>query len=152
MSAVKQIHPLLGAVLLACAPLAHADTLQLPNVRIVTPSDAQRTAMSRWDSQAPAPAFRAYKDPVSGVLVDQSPEEALKASGTQSKAAARSAPPITFTSPKGGVIMSLDDSAMSNSVVTRDASGRPVMQCVTGTEAALDVLTRKTVKEDRHDH
>jgi hypothetical protein len=151
MSAAKPSHSLLGVVLLACAPFAHADTLQLPNVRIVTPSDAQRTAMSRWDSQATAPALRAYKDPVSGELIDQSPEEALRA-GVQLKSAARSAPPITFTSPNGGVIMSLDESAMSNSVVTRDARGRPVMQCVTGTAAALDVLTRKTVKEDRHDH
>lgn len=150
MSAAKS-HLLMGAVLLACAQLAHADPLQLQNVRIVNATDAQRTAMSRWDAQAGSPAFRAYKDPETGTLRDQTPEEALKA-GVQSKAAARSAPPITFTSPKGGVIMSLDEGAMSNSVVTRDANGRPVMQCVTGADAALDALTRKSVKEAGHDH
>ena len=148
MSAGK-FHPLLGAVLLACAPLAQADTLQLPNVRIITPTDAQRTAMSKWDAQAASGSMRAYKDPESGELRSQTPEEAVAAGG-HSKSAARGEP-ISFTSPYGGTIM-LDESYMINSVVTRDASGKVQMQCVTGGNAALEMLMTKSVKEHRHDH
>ena len=147
-----------GVALLAGAQVAFADTtanpsagvLRLPNVRIVTPTDGQRAAMARLDASSGQSAVRAYKDPLTGELRDQTPEEMME--GGLSKAVTKPAAK-SFTSPYGGTIMPLDDSYMSNSVVTKDATGRLRMQCVTGAETASDIVLKgKAVKEQRHDH
>jgi hypothetical protein len=124
--------------------------LQLPNVRVINATPAQRSAMSKWDAQSASASMRAYKDPETGQLREQSPEEAAKEGGL-SKSAARGEP-INITSPYGGTIMALDDSFMVNSVVTRDASGKMLMQCVTGGNPALEAVKSRSAKEHRHDH
>ena len=54
---------------------------------------------------------------------------------------------------KGGVAVMLDETFMSSAVVTKDASGKLQMECVTGSGATANALVNgKTVKGHGHDH
>jgi hypothetical protein len=150
----------LGAVaLLAGAQAASAETvahpeagvLRLPNVRIEVASPSQIAAASRAGTNPSQAGLRAYKDPETGELRDQTPEEMMEAGGTAKAGAARAAK-SAFASPQGGIIIPLDDSFMSNSVVSKDAAGKIHMQCVTGDDAAHAALDGKAGKAQRHDH
>lgn len=127
-----------GVALLAGAQVASADTLahpavgvlRLPNVRIEAASPNQIAEASRATANPAQAGFRAYKDPVTGELREQTPEEMME--GGNAKSASKSAAKSSFTTPRGGVGMHLDESFMSNAVVTKDAAGKIDMQCVTG--------------------
>ena len=99
-----------------------------------------------------APRMRAYIDPATGELREQTPEEAMEA-GMKSKSAppvASAAKSAAAASPFGGFIAEVDDSFMLNTVATRDAAGRLKMQCVPG--GSLASLLRNTEKEHGHAH
>ena len=98
-----------------------------------------------------ARGVRAFRDPVTGQLRDQTPEEMAAEAFNQVPDGATSAP---MGSRKGGVMVELDDAFMSNAVVSRGASGKLELQCVTGGGHAIEAALGKrgTVKGDRHDH
>ena len=122
--------------------------MQFPNARIeaATPAQVQRAARSSAVQQG----VRAFKDPVSGRLRDQTPEEMAAAAFTQVPDGATSA---EIASRRGGVMVELDDSFMSNAVVTKDVSGKAHFQCVEGHDHALGAVLRKplSTQERRHD-
>ena len=132
----------------ADAALAQADAhpaagaIKLNNVRI---EHAPQLAV-----QAPqAAGMRAYIDPATGELRDQTPEEAMEA-GT--KSAFRSAPVAKSlaASPFGGFVAELDESFMLNAMATRDASGRLRMQCVPA--SGVQAFLKGSHKEAGHAH
>jgi hypothetical protein len=139
-----------GVALLAGAQVAFADTpahpasgvLTLSNVRVEAASANQIAEASRAGSKPAQSGFRAYKDPITGELRDQTPEEMMDA-GTRSKSARTRAAKSGFASPRGGVGVRLDESFMSNAVVVKDAEGKNHMQCVTSEDNG---------KAHRHDH
>ena len=95
--------------------------------------------------------MRAYVDPATGELREQTPEEAA-AGATKSATAFRSFKSTVTTSPLGGLIAEVDDDTfMVNAVVTRDASGKLKMQCVAGPES-LKAALRGAGKEHGHAH
>jgi hypothetical protein len=146
---------LAGAQVALAGVTAHPSSgmLQLQNVRIQSGTASQVATVSRATTYASG--FRAYKDPVTGELRDQTPEEMMKdgmADLSKSASASRAAK-AAFPSPGGGLLIPLDDSFLSNAVVTKDAAGHAHMQCVTGHEAAADALAHaKAGKGVRHDH
>jgi hypothetical protein len=148
-----------SALLLAGAPLAFAQTaqapasngaLQFPNIRVLTASPEMKAQAARSDGAMRG--MRAYIDPETNELRDQRPEEMLAGPEAMGKSTrAKAAMPKGLVSPSGGKVLEVDESVMSYSLVTRDASGRSHMQCVTGEQAALAALV-KPAKGDRHDH
>jgi hypothetical protein len=148
-----------GTVLLAGAQIAWADTnahpaagaLQLPNVRLETASPRQIAEANAPIVNPARPAVRAYKDPVSGQLRDQTPEEAME--GSMSKqAVSRSSAKAATKSPSGGNIMPLDETFMMNSVATKSADGTIDMQCLTGHDTPVEAMAKgKAGKAHRHD-
>jgi hypothetical protein len=126
-----------------------AGLIKLPNVRIVTATPAQIAEDAKV--LASTPAVRAYKDPVSGELRDQTPEEMMDEGHT--KAAHGGGAKATFISNRGSTIFVLDESSLTNAVVTRGADGKMHMQCVTGQGATIEAMLKgSVVKGDRHDH
>lgn len=146
-----------GVALLGGAQVAFANStahpaegvLRLPNVRIEAASASQIAQASKANANPAQSAVRAYKDPVTGELRDQTPEEMME--GGITKAANSGAAKSGIASPFGGVIMLLDDSFMSNAVVVKDAAGNMHQHCVTGHGAAEAVLNGKAGKAHRHD-
>jgi hypothetical protein len=148
-----------SVLLLAGAPLAHAQTanapgnkgaLQFSNVRVLTASPEMKAQAERSDGAMRG--MRAYIDPETNELRDQRPEEMHMGPEAMGKAArAKGALPKGLVSPSGGKVMEVDESLMSYSVVSRDAAGRARMQCVTGEQAAFAALL-KPAREDRHGH
>jgi len=59
-----------------------------------------------------------------------------------------------FLTPAGGIAAMLDETYMSNAIVTKDASGKAHMQCVTEDPKATSrrVLEGHAAKGHRHDH
>jgi hypothetical protein len=147
---------LAGVALLAGAQAASAQSsahpeagvLRLPNVRVELAGQGRLTDTLRPGSQA---GFRAYIDPVTGELRDQTPEEAAEGGLAKAAKGAKSAP-ATFSLPGGGIGVTLDESHMANAVVVKNADGTLSMQCVTGSKAASEVLNGKAGKAHRHDH
>jgi hypothetical protein len=135
---------------------AQTGLLQLSNVRIQAATPQQIEALAAQKKATGKTELRAFKDHESGNFREQTPEE-MNEGGAPS--AARSAGPsadpsgIAIATSKGGVAMMLDESFMSNAVVTKDASGKLQMDCVVGTGAAKQALVNgKTVKGHGHDH
>lgn len=150
------------SAMLGCSALlagtAQADTaahpaagaLQLPNVRMqmATPRLLEQAARSTGASQG----MRAYINPETNELRDQTPEEMFMAAPVVKAARAKTLAKAA-ASPSGGVVMETDEDMMSYSVVSRDASGKLNSQCVSGEKSALQALTRAPgAKEHRHDH
>jgi hypothetical protein len=149
---------LTGVALLAGAQVASAQSnahpeagvLRLPNVRVELAGQGRVTDTLRPGSQA---GFRAYIDPTTGELRDQTPEEAAEGGLAKSaKSAGAKSAPATFSLPGGGIGITLDESHMANAVVVKNADGTMGMQCVTGAKAASEVLNGKAGKAHRHDH
>ena len=146
---------LAGAQTASADPTAHpaAGVLKLPNVRVEMASPAERAQASRAAAGSSQPAVRAYKDPETGELRDQTPEEMMLDGMSLTKSARGPAAKSVVMKPGGAFSIELDESFMTNAVVTRDGTGKAHMQCVTGDEAALrTVLEGKAAKGDRHDH
>ena len=112
--------------------------------------------------------MRIVKDPVTGQLRGPTPEEAAAFDkATRAKAGVRQPRglltgkinPQPITHPDGTVQQELDDSTMSYSVATRNADGSTNQYCVTGPQAAADLMkgkkttarVEKTAKEHNHD-
>lgn len=127
--------------------LAQSDTgrLKFNNARM------ENAAPQDVITRMPASGMRAYIDPATGELRDQTPEEALGA-GMKSKSSsgAASTKSVAVSSPMGGFIAELDESFMLNAVATRDASGRVKMHCIPG--GSLASVLRNTAKEHNHAH
>jgi len=148
-----------GLILLAAAPAAVAGDiapsanglLQFPNVRIETATPQQQAQAARMGSPAQS-GMRAYKDPVSGELRDQTPEEMMESGAASAKAASFSAPRFSYTLASGATVMALDESFMSNAIASKDANGKVSFQCLDGRESVAQAITGKAAKEHRHDH
>lgn len=114
-------------------------------------------------------AMRVVKDPVTGAIRAATPEEframqAREAQAGKGVAAnrgilSRKANPQPTTRADGSVELELTDETMSYSVARRNADGSADAYCVTGADAATDLLkgkkvsaARKIGKEDGHDH
>lgn len=133
------------------AQSVEAGLLQLPNVKIQSATPQQVQAIARQGKAASQSGVRAFKDKDTGRDREQTPEEMVE-DGAASAAAP--APSATIFSPvKGGVAALLDENYLSNAVVTKGASGKLDMECVTGTAAANKALAGgNSKKEHRHDH
>ena len=148
-----------GLILLAAAPAAVAGDalpsanglLQLPNVRIETATPQQQAQAARMGSSVQS-GMRAYKDPVSGELRDQTPEEMMESGAASAKAATFSSPKFSYTLATGATVMPLDESFMSNAIASKDAAGKVRFQCLDGRESVAQAITGKAAKEHRHDH
>ena len=150
-----------GALLLACAQVALAappvlnhegGLLKLHNVRIETASASQVAEAARQAPGAGQAGLRAFKDPQTGELRSQTPEEMMEAASAKS-APMSGAAKSTFLTPAGGIAAALDETYMSNAIVTKDAAGKVRMQCVTDTASASErILKGQAGKADRHDH
>ena len=145
-----------GLILLAGAPAAVAGDvpsanglLQLPNVRIETATPQQQAQAARMGSPTQS-GMRAYKDPVSGELRDQTPEEMMESGAASAKAASFSSPK-SYTLASGATVMPLDESFMSNAIASKDANGKVSFQCLDGRESVAQAITGKAAKEHRHD-
>ena len=143
-----------GAQLASAAPPSppsDAGLLKLPNVKIQTATPQQISAINAPVKPAAKPGFRAYKDPVTGNLVEQ-PDDVVdepQAGPSLAKSASASGAKVIGTA-KGGRAIMLDESFMSNAVVTKNASGKMDMECVTG-DHVESLPNRKTVKGHNHD-
>jgi hypothetical protein len=150
-----------GALLLAGAQVALAappavnhegGLLKLHNVRIETASPAQVAQAARMGPAAGQAGLRAYKDPDSGELRSQTPEEMMEAA-TAKSAPMSGAAKSMFLTPSGAIAATLDETYMSNATATKDASGKVQMQCVNDAAVAGErVLEGKAGKAHRHDH
>jgi len=140
---------LAGASAIAAEP-ATPGLLQLPNARLETATPQQRAQMTRIDAASQS-GVRAYKDPVTGQLRDQTPEEMMEGGAPLTKAApSRAAKSMTL---RNGIVgVELDESFMMNAIASRDANGKVRYQCVKGHDITDAVLNGKSVKEHRHDH
>lgn len=146
----------------ARAPARHfGAAIALASAVIATSAFAQSTT---------APGLRVVKDPVTGALRAPTAEEfrAMKAAEAGSgKGAANAAHgilsgkanPQPATRGDGSVEVELTNDTQSYSVARRNASGGVDAYCVTGVQAATDVLkgkkvasARKIDKEGHHDH
>jgi len=146
-----------GLILLAGAPAAVAGDvpsanglLQLPNVRIETATPKQQAQAARMGSSVQS-GMRAYVNPVTGELRDQTPEEMMESGAASAKAASFSSPK-SYTLASGATVMPLDESFMSNAIASKDAAGKVRFQCLDGRESVSQALTGKAAKEHRHDH
>ena len=128
-----------------------AGLLQLPNVKIQRATPQQVQAIASQGKAVSQSGARAFKDKDTGRDREQTPEEMVD-DGAASAAAP--APSATIFSPvKGGVAALLDENYMSNAVVTKGASGKLDLECVSGTAAANKALIRGNSKQEhRHDH
>jgi hypothetical protein len=145
---------LAGAQAATAQGTAHpeAGVLRLANVRIQAASPAQIAEASRTVANPAKAGVRAFKDPDSGELRDQTPEEMMLDGMSQGNAkAATSRGAKALAHPQGGISIPLDESFMANAVVSKDAAGKMHMQCVEGDDAAAAVLERKAGKVHRHD-
>jgi hypothetical protein len=134
------------------AQLTDEGILKLPNVKIQTATPQQISAINAPVKATAKPGFRAYKDPVTGNLVEQ-PDDNLnepQAAAPLSKSGFASGAKAASTSKSGKTIL-LDDSFMSNAVVTKNASGKLDLDCVVGDHAKL-LPNSKTVKAHKHDN
>ena len=103
-----------GLILLAGAPAAVAGDvpsanglLQLPNVRIETATPKQQAQAARMGSSVQS-GMRAYVNPVTGELRDQTPEEMMESGAASAKAASFSSPK-SYTLASGATVMPLDE-------------------------------------------
>lgn len=140
-----------GAVLANDTTVAASQTglLSLPNVTIQSASPEQLRA--KGTAAATSAGLRAFKDKDTGRIRPATPEE-LEAIAAETPAVAE--PPVTFyRNSSGAMVVELGESAMSYSVVRKDADGRVDLQCVTGPEAAAKAMSAKaTAKEHNHAH
>ena len=68
-------------------------------------------------------------------------------------AAAKVAPGTTIRHPNGAVELTVDPESLSYSVMTKDADGKLVLQCVTGATAADNAIsTPATTQSKEHQH
>jgi hypothetical protein len=127
-------------------------------------------ATSAFAQSTAAPGLRVVKDPVTGALRAPTAEEfqAMRAAEARSgKGAANAnrgilsgkANPQPATRGDGSVEVELTNDTQSYSVARRNADGGTDAYCVTGVQAATDLLkgkkvasARKIDKEDGHDH
>lgn len=128
-----------------------AGQLQFPNVTMAPATPQQMQQAARIDGRG-TQGLRAYIDPETNQLRGQAPEERFQTPEMSAAKSRSKATLIARPSATGGVLMEVDESVMSYSMVTRGAGGKIVMQCVTGEEAARAALLRGFVKEDRHEH
>jgi hypothetical protein len=131
---------------------AQTGLLQLSNVKIQAATPQQIEALAASQKASSKTDARAHKDHEGSELREQTPEEMIAAGAAS---VARSAAPSGVVVPtfKGGTAVLLDESFMSNAVVTKDASGNLQMDCVVGPNAAKQALVNgKTVKGHGHDH
>ena len=137
-----------GSALAQSGAQAANGIMQFKNARMEQATPQQIEQLSRIVGTA---GMRAYVDPATGELRDQTPEEAAGAA-TKSATAFRSFKSVVSASPFGGLIAEVDDDTfMVNNVVTRDASGKLRMQCVTGAEG-IGAPLRGAGKEHGHAH
>jgi hypothetical protein len=144
-----------GAQCASAAPTSQPSDeglLKLPNVKIQKATPQQISTINAPVKPTTKPGFRAYKDPVTGSLVEQPDNDINEplASASLTKSAPGTSSKIVGTS-KGGVAIMLDDTFMSNAVVTKDASGKLDLDCVTGTPAKA-LSNSKTAKAHKHDN
>jgi hypothetical protein len=134
------------------SPPSDEGVLKLPNVKIQTATPQQIAAINAPLKQTAKPGFRAYKDPVTGNLIEQPDDDANEpqAAAPLSKSGPASGAKAVSTSKSGKAIM-LDDSFMSNAIVTKDASGKLDLDCVTG-DHAKSLPNSKTAKAHKHDN
>lgn len=108
-----------------------------------------------------------FKDPVTGKFRNPTADEAkqlndlraadkaaAKAERKQSNVAAKGAPAGTAVRQANGIIQgTLDEESMTYSVMTRNAEGELVLQCVTGAESAKTAMsTPATTVSKEHKH
>ena len=115
--------------------------LQFPNVRVVAaPQGAQPLA-------GPQGGLRAYKDSATGELRGPTTEE-MQAASTSSNlrrssttdASIPASDSTSFAANGGGVGVVLDDSSLQYSVVVRQADGSLAEICVSGRDAADEIV------------
>jgi hypothetical protein len=129
-----------------CFANAPARPAAAPNVEFVSPSAEQRAMLARIKT-APASGMRAFRDPVTGLLREATPEDAPS---TAKAATARQAR-VAQTHAAGGLSVALDGKFMSNAVARKHENGRVEFQCVTGDAASPALLSTEAAKEHRHD-
>lgn len=128
-----------------------AGLLRLPNVTFAPATPQQMQQAARIDGRG-TQGMRAYIDPESNELRGQSPEERFMTPEVSVGKSRAKAGLVMRPSATGGVLMEVDESVMSYSLVKRNASGKVEMQCVTGEQAARAALLRPFTKEDGHEH
>ena len=109
-------------------------------------------------AQTPEQGMRVTRDPVTGQIRLPTPEE-NKALDDQIKAeagkAARTAPepvaPKPIIYPDGTIEQKLDPQSMMFSVMVRNADGSLSMECVTGEDAAHDLLRKDGTGESHQE-
>lgn len=143
-----------GAQCAFAAPVAQpvdAGLLKLANVKIVTATPQQVEAIAAPTKSTTKTGVRAYKDHETGKFREQTPEEMVEEAAASAAMPSPSAAVVSTS--KGGVAVMLDESFMSNAVVTKDTSGKLQMECVTGSGATAKALVNdKSVKGHGHDH
>jgi hypothetical protein len=126
--------------------------LKLSNVKIQTATPQQIAAINAPAKPAAKPGFRAYKDPVTGNLIEQPDENVNEPQATSALSKSGFAPGAKAVSTsKSGKAILLDDSFMSNAIVTKNASGKLDLDCVTG-DHAKSLPNSKTAKAHKHDN
>jgi hypothetical protein len=126
--------------------------MTFPNVKVVSVPSLPANAPAE---QVPEPrgGFKAYVDPATGHLVKPS-AEAKEALATAARARAaqserrRVQPPVTFTSPYGGIGHRRDESHASFLVARRNADGTHGMACIPAEHAAEWLSKEPAVKGD----
>lgn len=106
-----------------------------------------------------------FKDPTSGQLRAPTADEAKelndlrdqqRAEQKAAKAAARQpgekVPGVMLRRPNGIAEAVLDEDSISYSVMTRNAAGELVLQCVTGADQAQATLTTAATESKEHQH
>lgn len=135
---------------IAAEPTSVDGLLQFANVRVI---NAPQAALS--STAGPQGGMRAYKDSAESALRGPTTEEMQAASPSKAKTvSARSASssessPSTdapvFAAAGGGQTVVLDDSSLQYSVVVRQADGSLAEICVTGPDAANEIIKKQPV-------
>ena len=141
-SAVALTLALAGSSALAADVKAVDGILQFPNVRVINAPQAVQSVA------APQGGMRAYKDSATGELRGPTTEEMQAAAASSSNlrrastadASAGSGDGPSFAAAGGGVGVVLDDSSLQYAVMVRQADGSLEEICVTGRDAANEIV------------
>jgi hypothetical protein len=117
--------------------------MTFPNVRVVSMPSAPANAGAAGAADSGS-GFKIYTDPATGRRV-QPTHEAAAALNATARAQARlqaAEPPLTVTSPDGGVGVHRDESRMPYLVARRNADGTLTMACVPAEHAATAWLEK----------
>ncbi|MEO8936626.1 MAG: hypothetical protein ABI277_16880 [Burkholderiaceae bacterium] len=141
---------LVSSAALAADEASNNGAMRFPNVSVINAPQAAQSQTSAGQG-----GMRAYKDSATSPLRGPTTEEMAAASASRSSAvnarrlsasdgsASPDAP--SFAAAGGGVGVMLDDSSLQYSVVVRQADGALSEICVTGADAADEVVRKSPV-------